>query len=143
MLSGSVSALELKHQSTGRACEVVNVSLYQLLSKADKLERWIGEKEREIRKIVTVKNIKVVKEVRHHLAYFQVIDANSQRIDNINTLARQMLQEKHPNSEDIVTCQNHINASWAELCARAKVSVLELFPAISPANCTENSIQIL
>ena len=90
------------------------------------------------------KNIKDVKFVRHHLDFFdRVINANCHRIDVFNNLARQLIHDAHPKSEAIITRQNQINASWAELCARAKVSVLELFPAISPANCTENSIQIL
>jgi len=74
-----------------------------------------------VEKNVPAKNIEDVKFVRHHLDFFdRVINANCHRIDVFNNLARQLIHDAHPKSEAIITRQNQINASWAELCARAK-----------------------
>jgi len=52
--------------------------------------------------------------------YLQDIQANEARIADINTLAKKLLDERHPDSDLIRTRQEGVNESWADLRAVAK-----------------------
>lgn len=98
---------------------ISKLSDYQIfLIEANEIERWICLKVYDLKKIENAKKIKGVEAVRHQLTYFRkVIQAFSQRIQNFNSMARQLLQ--HPKSQEIETKRVQINDCWAEYFARA------------------------
>ena len=53
-------------------------------------------------------------------SYLQDIQANEAHITDVNTLAKKLLNERHPDSALIQTRQEAVNESWRDLRAVAK-----------------------
>ncbi|XP_065563390.1 spectrin beta chain-like isoform X3 [Artemia franciscana] len=96
------------------------LSLYKLLSEADGVEQWIGEKERMLYTMVPAKDIEDVEILRHRYEGFDhEMNSNASRVAVVNQLARQLLHVEHPNADEIVARQNQLNQKWADLRAQA------------------------
>uniref|UniRef100_A0A069DY92 Spectrin beta chain n=1 Tax=Panstrongylus megistus TaxID=65343 RepID=A0A069DY92_9HEMI len=103
------------------------LSLYKLLSEADGVEQWIGEKDRMLETMSPGKDIEDVEIMKHRYNGFdKEMNSNASRVAVVNQLARQLLHVEHPNSEQIVARQNKLNHEWAELREKAESKREEL-----------------
>lgn len=85
------------------------LSLYKLLSEADGVEQWVGEKDRMLATMVPAKDIEDVEIMKHRYDGFEKeMNSNASRVAVVNQLARQLLHVEHPNSEQIVARQNQV-----------------------------------
>ncbi|XP_059484523.1 spectrin beta chain isoform X2 [Neocloeon triangulifer] len=106
------------------------LSLYKLLSEADGVEQWVGEKNRMLNTMVPVKDIEDVEIMRHRYDGFEKeMNSNASRVAVVNQLARQLLHVEHPNSEQILARQNELNHGWADLREKAENKREELSSA--------------
>ncbi|XP_065331438.1 spectrin beta chain isoform X2 [Cloeon dipterum] len=106
------------------------LSLYKLLSEADGVEQWLGEKQRMLATMVPAKDVEDVEIMRHRYDGFdKEMNANASRVAVVNQLARQLLHVEHPDSARIVARQNELNHGWAELRERADAKREELASA--------------
>ncbi|XP_062554879.1 spectrin beta chain isoform X1 [Armigeres subalbatus] len=97
------------------------LSLYKLISESDGVEQWISEKERMLQTMVPGKDIEDVEIMKHRYDGFdKEMNANASRVAVVNQLARQLLHVEHPNSEEIIEKQNHLNQSWSKLREQAE-----------------------
>ncbi|XP_014212217.1 spectrin beta chain isoform X3 [Copidosoma floridanum] len=97
------------------------LSLYKLLSEADGVEQWIGEKNRMLDTMVPAKDIEDVEIMKHRYDGFEKeMNANASRVAVVNQLARQLLHVDHPNSQQINQRQNELNQKWSELRDKAE-----------------------
>lgn len=92
------------------------LSLYKLLSESDGVEQWIGEKEKMLLTMIPGKDIEDVEIMKHRYDGFdKEMNANASRVAVVNQLARQLLHVEHPDSEQIIARQNHLNEEWSTL----------------------------
>ncbi|XP_076360233.1 spectrin beta chain-like isoform X3 [Tachypleus tridentatus] len=92
------------------------LSLYKLFNEADGVEQWIDEKEKMLHTMVMSKDMEDIEVMKHRFEGFeQEMNSNASRVAVVNQLARQLLQVEHPNSEEILSRQNHLNQRWAVL----------------------------
>lgn len=97
------------------------LSLYKLFNEADGIEQWILEKEKMLDSMVMSNDIEDIEVMKHRFEGFeQEMNANASRVAVVNQLARQLLHVEHPNSEEILAQQNHLNDRWAALKAAAE-----------------------
>ncbi|XP_055703671.1 spectrin beta chain isoform X3 [Phlebotomus papatasi] len=97
------------------------LSLYKLMSEADGVEQWIGEKEKMLKTMTPGKDIEDVEIMKHRYDGFdKEMNANASRVAVVNQLARQLLHVEHPNSEEILARQNHLNQEWSKLRDQAE-----------------------
>ena len=58
-----------------------------------------------------------VEEVEILKARFETFDeemkANADKVDVVNQLSRQLLQNEHPNAEEVIAREDHLNKKWA------------------------------
>jgi spectrin beta len=103
------------------------LSLYKLFSESEGVEQWVAEKERMLATMVPAKDIEDVEILKHRYDGFdKEMNANASRVAVVNQLARQLLHVEHPNSEEIVSRQNQLNAKWSELREKAEAKRDEL-----------------
>ncbi|XP_021945798.1 spectrin beta chain isoform X7 [Folsomia candida] len=103
------------------------LSLYKLFSESEGVEQWVAEKERMLDTMVPAKDIEDVEILKHRYDGFdKEMNANASRVAVVNQLARQLLHVEHPNSEEIVSRQNQLNAKWSELREKAEAKRDEL-----------------
>ncbi|KAG4068736.1 hypothetical protein HA402_002427 [Bradysia odoriphaga] len=100
------------------------LSLYKLMSEADGVEQWIDEKEKMLDTMTPGKDIEDVEIMKHRYDGFdKEMNANASRVDIVNQLAHQLLNQftsvDHPNAEQIITRQNHLNQEWSRLRDKA------------------------
>lgn len=92
------------------------LSLYKLISEADGVEQWITEKEKMLKTMSPGKDIEDVEILKHRYDGFdKEMNSNASRVAVVNQLARQLLHVEHPNSEEILSRQNHLNEEWSKL----------------------------
>ncbi|XP_055307281.1 spectrin beta chain isoform X2 [Sitodiplosis mosellana] len=100
------------------------LSLYKLMSEADGVEQWIGEKEKMLDTMSPGKDIEDVEILKHRYDGFdKEMNANASRVAVVNQLAHQLLNQfssvDHPNSEQITERQKHLNEEWSRLRDKA------------------------
>jgi len=106
------------------------LSLYKLFTESDGVEQWITEKEKMLVTMSAGKDIEDCEIMKHRFDGFdREMNANASRVAVVNQLARQLLHVEHPNSEDIIACQNKLNQRWSELRERAEIKREELSSA--------------
>lgn len=103
------------------------LSLYKLLSESDGVEQWIGEKEKMLTTMTPGKDIEDVEILKHRYDGFdKEMNSNASRVAVVNQLARQLLHVEHPDSEQIIARQNHLNEEWSRLHEKAEAKRDEL-----------------
>ncbi|EDW36624.1 GL15987 [Drosophila persimilis] len=103
------------------------LSLYKLMSEADGVEQWIKEKTKMLDTMVPGKDIEDVEIMKHRFEGFdKEMNANASRVAVVNQLARQLLHVEHPNSDEILERQNHLNQEWSTLREKAEAKMDDL-----------------
>uniref|UniRef100_A0A1A9URJ1 Spectrin beta chain n=1 Tax=Glossina austeni TaxID=7395 RepID=A0A1A9URJ1_GLOAU len=103
------------------------LSLYKLKSEADGVEQWIKEKTKMLDTMIPGKDIEDVEIMKHRFEGFdKEMNANASRVAVVNQLARQLLHVEHPNSDEILERQNHLNEEWSALREKAEAKMDEL-----------------
>ena len=92
------------------------LSLYKMLSDADAVEKWIDEKGKLLDTLIPTNDLEEVEIMKHRFETLEKDLAGQQaKVDQVNYLARQLLDVDHPNADDILQRQNTLNARWAQL----------------------------
>ncbi|KAH8380943.1 spectrin beta chain isoform X1 [Drosophila serrata] len=103
------------------------LSLYKLMSEADGVEQWIKEKTKMLDTMTPGKDIEDVEIMKHRFEGFdKEMNANASRVAVVNQLARQLLHVEHPNSDEILERQNHLNQEWSTLREKAEAKMDDL-----------------
>ncbi|CAH1264148.1 SPTBN1 [Branchiostoma lanceolatum] len=92
------------------------LALHKLFTEADGVEAWIDEKEQMLNTMEFGNDIEELEVVRHRFEGLeQEMNAQASRVAVVNQLGRQLLQNQHPNSNEIMARQNQLNSRWAAL----------------------------
>lgn len=92
------------------------ISLYKLYSEADGVEQWIAEKEKMLATMRLSRDMEDIEVMKHRFETFeQEMNSNASRVAVVNQLARQLINNQHPASQDINNRVNQLNHRWSEL----------------------------
>lgn len=92
------------------------LALYKLYNDADGVEQWIAEKEKLLHTMVATEDVEEVEILKARFETFdEEMRANADKVEVVNQLSRQLLQNEHPNAEEVITREDQLNKKWSEL----------------------------
>ncbi|KAK2182078.1 hypothetical protein NP493_368g02093 [Ridgeia piscesae] len=92
------------------------LALYKLFNEADSVDQWIDEKEKLLKTMVPSDDVEEVEILKARFSTFdQEMNANESKVGVVNELARQLLNNTHPNSDEVVAREKKLNQRWMEL----------------------------
>lgn len=96
-------------------------ALYQLFNEADGTEQWIAEKQKLLLSMEPTDDIEDCEILKARFNTFdQELKSSTEKVTTVNTLARQLLHNEHPNSDEVIARQNQLNQRWNDLEDLAK-----------------------
>ncbi|CAF1060614.1 unnamed protein product [Rotaria sp. Silwood1] len=94
------------------------ISLFRLLADADNVEAWIEEKERFLATLdpTQVNDIEELEVIKHRFDGFERdMNSTASKVAIVGHQARTLVQNDHPNSQEILDRINKLNHNWAQL----------------------------
>ncbi|CAF4253713.1 unnamed protein product, partial [Rotaria magnacalcarata] len=94
------------------------ISLFRLLADADNVEAWIEEKERFLATLdpTQVNDIEELEVIKHRFDGFERdMNSTASKVAIVGHQARTLVQNDHPNSQEILDRINRLNHNWAQL----------------------------
>ena len=94
------------------------ISLFRLLAEADNVEAWIEEKERFLATLdpTQVNDIEELEVIKHRFDGFERdMNSTASKVAIVGHQARTLVQNDHPNSQEILDRINKLNHNWAQL----------------------------
>jgi len=110
------------------------LSLYVVFNEADAVDQWINEK---MKLLLSMQETDDSEELEIQKARFEAFDpeltATKARVDMVNDLTKQLIQNEHPDAHRAVERQEKLNDHWRELeeLANKKRNALNLAHRIS------------
>ena len=105
------------------------LALYKLFNEADGVEQWISEKEKLLGTMTPTDDMEEIEILKARFETFnKEMKDNEDKMETVSTLSRQLIQNEHPNSDEVVAREKQVNQRWEELrnLADAKRSGLDL-----------------
>ena len=94
------------------------IALFRLLADADNVEAWIEEKERFLATLdpTQVNDIEELEVIKHRFDGFERdMNSTASKVAIVGHQARTLVQNDHPNSQEILDRINKLNSNWATL----------------------------
>ena len=94
------------------------IALFRLLADADNVEAWIEEKERFLATLdpTQVNDIEELEVIKHRFDGFERdMNSTASKVAIVGHQARTLVQNDHPNSQEILNRINKLNQNWAQL----------------------------
>ncbi|CAF4529130.1 unnamed protein product, partial [Rotaria socialis] len=94
------------------------LALFRLLADADNVEAWIEEKERFLATLdpTLVNDIEELEVIKHRFDGFERdMNSTASKVAIVGHQARTLVQNDHPNSQEILDRINKLNHNWAQL----------------------------
>ena len=92
------------------------LALYKMYNEADGVEQWISEKSKLLHTMTATDDIEEVEILKARFQTFdQELNASSAKMETVNQLAGQLLQNEHPNADDVTKREKEVSERWTEL----------------------------
>ena len=94
------------------------IALFRLLADADNVEAWIEEEERFLATLnpTQVNDIEELEVIKHRFDGFERdMNSTASKVAIVGHQARTLVQNDHPNSQEILDRINKLNHNWAQL----------------------------
>jgi len=94
------------------------IALFRLIAEADNVEAWIEEKERFLATLdpTQVNDIEELEVIKHRFDGFERdMNSTASKVAIVGHQARTLVQNDHPNSQEILDRINRLNQNWAQL----------------------------
>jgi len=94
------------------------LSLFRLTADADNVEAWVEEKERFLATLdpTQVNDIEELEVIKHRFDGFERdMNSTASKVAIVGHQARTLVQNDHPNSQEILDRINKLNHNWAQL----------------------------
>uniref|UniRef100_A0A8C9SYX2 Spectrin beta chain n=1 Tax=Scleropages formosus TaxID=113540 RepID=A0A8C9SYX2_SCLFO len=89
------------------------LAVYRMFSEVNACEVWIDEKEQWLNKMDIPERLEDVEVVSHRFESLdQEMNSLMGRILDVNQIVQQLLDGGHPSSEEVRSCQDHLNGRW-------------------------------
>ena len=111
------------------------LALYKLFNEADGVEQWISEKEKLLGTMTPTEDIEDVEILKARFQTFdQEMSSNEDKVNTVNNLARQLLQNEHPNADEVIGRQDKVNSRYVDCFGCVAIVLLSLLGTESSIN---------
>ena len=92
------------------------IKYYHFCHECDDIETWMKNKERQMNKEDKIKDVDIIQLIRKKLQRFVTeLAANSSRVDEINSLADELIANDHTHSATVRRRRRDVNDRWEKL----------------------------
>ncbi|NWS50881.1 SPTN4 protein, partial [Probosciger aterrimus] len=89
------------------------LAVYRMFSEVHACEVWVDEKEQWLERMVVPEELDEVEVVQHRFESLdQEMNSVMGRILDVNQVVQQLVDGGHPSSEEVRSCQDHLNSRW-------------------------------
>uniref|UniRef100_A0A4X2LPQ9 Spectrin beta chain n=1 Tax=Vombatus ursinus TaxID=29139 RepID=A0A4X2LPQ9_VOMUR len=89
------------------------LAVYRMFSEVHACELWIGEKEKWLLAMRVPDDLDEVEVVQHRFESLdQEMNSLMGRVLDVNHIVQQLVEGGHPSSEEVRSCQDHLNSRW-------------------------------
>ncbi|NXL40716.1 SPTN4 protein, partial [Glaucidium brasilianum] len=89
------------------------LAVYRMFSEVHACEVWVDEKEQWLEKMEVPEELDEVEVVQHRFESLdQEMNSVMGRILDVNQVVQQLVDGGHPSSEEVRSCQDHLNSRW-------------------------------
>uniref|UniRef100_A0A7N4PVQ1 Spectrin beta chain n=1 Tax=Sarcophilus harrisii TaxID=9305 RepID=A0A7N4PVQ1_SARHA len=89
------------------------LAVYRMFSEVHACELWIGEKEKWLLAMRVPDDLDEVEVVQHRFESLdQEMNSLMGRVLDVNHTVQQLVEGGHPSSEEVRSCQDHLNSRW-------------------------------
>ncbi|NXD74591.1 SPTN4 protein, partial [Eolophus roseicapillus] len=89
------------------------LAVYRMFSEVHACEVWVDEKEQWLQRMVVPEELDEVEVVQHRFESLdQEMNSVMGRILDVNQVVQQLVDGGHPSSEEVRSCQDHLNSRW-------------------------------
>ncbi|XP_070620878.1 spectrin beta chain, non-erythrocytic 4 isoform X2 [Erythrolamprus reginae] len=89
------------------------LAVYHLFGEVNACEIWLEEKEQWLSRTEVPKRLEDVEAVQHRFESLdQEMNSLMGRILDVNQIVQQLVDEGHPSSSEVRSCQDHLNSRW-------------------------------
>lgn len=91
-------------------------ALYRMINEANGVEQWILEKHKMLNSMQPSQDMEDTEVMRHRFETFeQELDNNKGRVDYVGNLSRGLVDNRHPDSDEIIKKHKRLGNLWSEL----------------------------
>ncbi|XP_065511144.1 spectrin beta chain, non-erythrocytic 4 isoform X4 [Caloenas nicobarica] len=89
------------------------LAVYRMFSEVHACEVWLDEKEQWLEKMEVPEELDEVEVVQHRFESLdQEMNSVMGRVLDVNQVVQQLVDGGHPSSEEVRSCQDHLNGRW-------------------------------
>ncbi|NWX27441.1 SPTN4 protein, partial [Notiomystis cincta] len=89
------------------------LAVYRMFSEVHACEVWLDEKEQWLEKMEVPEELDEVEVVQHRFESLdQEMNSVMGRILDVNQVVQQLVDGGHPSSDEVRSCQDHLNSRW-------------------------------
>uniref|UniRef100_A0A803WE02 Calponin-homology (CH) domain-containing protein n=1 Tax=Ficedula albicollis TaxID=59894 RepID=A0A803WE02_FICAL len=89
------------------------LAVYRMFSEVHACEVWVDEKEQWLEKMEVPEELDEVEVVQHRFESLdQEMNSVMGRILDVNQVVQQLVEGGHPSSDEVRSCQDHLNSRW-------------------------------
>ena len=92
------------------------LALYKLFNEADGVEQWISEKNKLLGTMTPTDDMEEIEILKARFETFnKEMKDNEDKMETVSSLSRQLIQNEHPNSDEVLAREKQVNQRWEEL----------------------------
>uniref|UniRef100_A0A674GT68 Spectrin beta chain n=1 Tax=Taeniopygia guttata TaxID=59729 RepID=A0A674GT68_TAEGU len=89
------------------------LAVYRMFSEVHACEVWVDEKEQWLEKMEVPEELDEVEVIQHRFESLdQEMNSVMGRVLDVNQVVQQLVDGGHPSSEEVRSCQDHLNSRW-------------------------------
>ncbi|NXN93389.1 SPTN4 protein, partial [Rhinopomastus cyanomelas] len=111
------------------------LAVYRMFSEVHACEVWLEEKEQWLEKMVIPEELDEVEVVQHRFESLdQEMNSVMGRILDVNQVVQQLVDGGHPSSEEVRSCQDHLNSRWNRVVELVELKKTQLSSVLKIQN---------
>ncbi|OWK49603.1 Spectrin beta chain, non-erythrocytic 1 [Lonchura striata] len=123
------------------------LAVYRMFGELHACEVWVDEKEQWLEKVVVPEELDEVEVVQHRFESLdQEMNSVMGRILDVNQVVQQLLDGGHPSSDEVRSCQDHLNSRWNRVVELVEDKKSQLSSVLKIQNflleCSEMKAQV-
>ncbi|XP_023801445.1 spectrin beta chain, non-erythrocytic 4 [Cyanistes caeruleus] len=123
------------------------LAVYRMFSEVHACEVWVDEKEQWLEKMEVPEELDEVEVVQHRFESLdQEMNSVMGRILDVNQVVQQLVDGGHPSSDEVRSCQDHLNSRWNRVVELVENKKSQLSSVLKIQNflleCSEMKAQV-
>uniref|UniRef100_A0A8B9NPQ8 Calponin-homology (CH) domain-containing protein n=1 Tax=Accipiter nisus TaxID=211598 RepID=A0A8B9NPQ8_9AVES len=123
------------------------LAIYHMFSEVHACEVWVDEREQWLERMEVPEELDEVEVVQHRFESLdQEMNSVMGRILGVNQVVQQLVDRGHPSSEEVRSCQDHLNSRWNRVVELVEHKKSQLSSVLKIQNylleCSEMKAQV-